>query len=87
MWIDVIVEETRKAHEEHAAKFNYDLEVIYADLKKQEQQNGRSVISLPPKPVVEPTKAQKVEHRGGYTHKKPRNKYPGLQVAERTEVK
>jgi len=86
MWVDVIVEETRKAREAHAARFNYDLEAIYEDLKKQEQEGGRNVVSLPPKPVAESTRAQKVEHRGGYTHKRPRDMYPGLQVAERTEV-
>jgi hypothetical protein len=32
MWKDEIVEETRKAREEYAAKFNYDLEEIYHDL-------------------------------------------------------
>lgn len=46
MWIDRIVEETRKAREEHAAKFNYDLEAIYRDLKEQEKKSGRNVVSL-----------------------------------------
>jgi hypothetical protein len=55
MWTDKIVEETRKAREEYAAKFNYDLEAIYEDLKRQEQQSGRKTISLPPKePAVMP---------------------------------
>ncbi|GEM_PF-774906 len=48
MWIDKIVEETRKAREEHAARFNYDLEAIYRDLKEEEKKSGRRVISLPP---------------------------------------
>ena len=39
MWKDEIVEDTRKAREEYAAKFNYDLEAILRDLKKQEAQN------------------------------------------------
>jgi hypothetical protein len=49
MWIDMIVEETRKTREEHAARFNYDLKAIYEDLKQQEQQGGREIVSLSPK--------------------------------------
>ena len=49
MWTDEIVESTRKAREEYAAKFGYDLEAIYADLKKQQEQSGRKIVSLPPK--------------------------------------
>ena len=33
MWRDTIVDETRKARDEYAARFNYDLEAIYRDLK------------------------------------------------------
>ena len=47
MWTDEIVEETRKAREEYAAKFNYDLEAIYQDLKKQEEQSPEKFVSLP----------------------------------------
>ena len=49
MWKDEIVEETRKAREEYAAKFNYDLEAIYIDLKKQEEQTPQNLVSLPSK--------------------------------------
>jgi polyhydroxyalkanoate synthesis regulator phasin len=49
MWVDEIVEETRKAREEYSAKFNYDLEAMYEDLKEQEKQGQRKVISLAPK--------------------------------------
>ena len=49
MWSDTIVEETRKAREEYAAKFNYDLEAIYRDLKEKEEQSEREVVSLPPR--------------------------------------
>lgn len=37
MWRDSIVEDVRKVREEHAAKFNYNLDAIYQDLKKQEK--------------------------------------------------
>ena len=57
MWTDAIVEETRKARDEYAAKFNYDLDAIYEDLKKQEKRNKRKLVSLPPKePVTQPQK-------------------------------
>ncbi len=49
MWNDEIVEETRQAREEYAAKFNYDLEALYSDLKKQEEQNPEKFVSLPSK--------------------------------------
>ncbi len=49
MWKDEIVEETRKAREEYAAKFNYDLEAILRDLKKQQEQSPEKLVSLPAK--------------------------------------
>lgn len=57
MWKDAIVDEIRKAREEHAAKFNYNLEAIFNDLKEQEKRSARKVVSLPPKrPVLIPQK-------------------------------
>lgn len=46
MWIDPIVAETRKAREEHAAKFNYDLHAIYRDLKEHERHSKSKLVSL-----------------------------------------
>ncbi len=34
MWKDEIVEEVRKARDEFAAKFNYDIDAIYREIKK-----------------------------------------------------
>jgi hypothetical protein len=34
MWNDVIVEEVRKHREAYAAKFDFDLQAMYEDLKK-----------------------------------------------------
>jgi len=53
MWNDPIVEEVRKIREEHAARFDYDLERIFQDLKEQERQSGRKVVSLSPKRPLE----------------------------------
>ena len=58
MWVDRIVEETRKTREEHAAKFNYDLEAIYRDLKEQEKRSGRKVVSLPAKQLARVTQTK-----------------------------
>jgi hypothetical protein len=46
MWNDEIVEETRQVHDRYAAKFVYDLDAIYCDLKQQEAQNPEKFISL-----------------------------------------
>ena len=42
-----IVKEIHNVREEHDRKFNFDLEKIFNDLKKQEKENGRKIISLP----------------------------------------
>ena len=64
MWLDEIVDETRRVREAHAAQFDYDLEAIYRDLREKEQ-GGRSIVSLVPKhpnrtQVTKHTKAQSV---------------------------
>ena len=46
---DPIVEEIRKAREDHATKFNHDLSKICKDLKNIEKQCGHRIVSLPPK--------------------------------------
>jgi hypothetical protein len=49
MWNDEIVEEVRKVRRDYAAKFNYDLEAIFKDIKQQEEKSARTVVSRPPK--------------------------------------
>jgi hypothetical protein len=52
---DPIVEEVRKARDKHAARFNYDLNAIAADLRQQEKKARKKYVSLKPKkPVVFP---------------------------------
>ena len=46
---DPIVAEVRKIRQEHAAKFNYDIDAIYKDLKSRETRSKRKAISRPPK--------------------------------------
>lgn len=57
---DPIVEEVRKAREAHAAKFTYDLQAIYQDLKEQEKHSGRTFVSYPPKRILRAEKASAV---------------------------
>ena len=52
MWKDEIVEEVRRIRHEHAARFNNDLDAICADIRKRQQESGRKVVSLPPKPPL-----------------------------------
>ncbi len=46
---DLIVEEVREIRRQHAAKFNYNLRAICADLKEVEKSCGHTVVNLPPK--------------------------------------
>jgi len=46
---DPIIEEVRKARDEYAKQFNYDLDAIFRDLKKKHEQPGKKVVSFPPK--------------------------------------
>jgi len=51
MWQDHIVAEVRKIRQRHAASFNYDLDAIFQDLKKQEKKSRRKCIALPSKQI------------------------------------
>lgn len=37
---DPIVDEVRRVRDAHAARFNYDLDAIFQDIKEREQQSG-----------------------------------------------
>jgi len=47
MWKDPIVDAIRKVREAHAARFNYNLQAIYRDLKEQEKNSKRTFVSYP----------------------------------------
>ena len=51
MWQDPIVAEVRRAREEHAARFGFDLRAIYRALKEQEEQSEREKVSFAPKRI------------------------------------
>jgi len=58
---DPIIAEIRRIREAHAAKFNYDLDAIVADLKAKERASGRKVVSLPPKRIAPAAKKPRKE--------------------------
>jgi hypothetical protein len=49
MYHDPIVEEVRRAREEYAQRFNYDLDAIFDDLQRRQREGGRKTVSFPPK--------------------------------------
>lgn len=53
-WTDPIVEEVRQVRDAYAAKFNYDLEAIVRDLKKQEANSQRKLVTYPPRTSTDP---------------------------------
>ncbi|MBI1813745.1 MAG: hypothetical protein HYR72_02070 [Deltaproteobacteria bacterium] len=58
MWKDPIVEEVRKVRQQHAAKFNNDIDAIVADLREQEKKSRRRLVNLKPKaPRLKPKRA------------------------------
>ena len=58
MWRDSIVAEVRKIRDRHAAAFNYDLDAIFQDLKKQEKKSRRKFIALPSKQAAPPARTK-----------------------------
>ena len=52
MWQDPIVEEVRQAREAYAARFNYDLQAMFHDLKEQEERNQAKKVSFAPKRIA-----------------------------------
>ncbi|MCC6126973.1 MAG: hypothetical protein IT426_18600 [Pirellulales bacterium] len=45
-WRDPIVEEIHRIREEHAARFNFDLDAIARDLQKRQYESGHKVVSF-----------------------------------------
>ena len=48
---DAIVDEVRKAREDYARQFDFDLDAICRDLRQKQQVSGVQVVSLPKRPV------------------------------------
>ncbi len=53
MWQDPIVEETRDLRKQYAEQFNHDIDAIFADIRKRQEQSKRNRVSFPArKPAV-----------------------------------
>ncbi|MBK1619110.1 hypothetical protein CKO42_11830 [Lamprobacter modestohalophilus] len=59
---DPIVEEIRKAREDHAKEFNHDITAICADLKRIEKECGHEVVSFPPKLLIKGLRRPQTAH-------------------------
>lgn len=51
MWNDPIVEEVRGHREAHAAEFDYDIAAICRDLRQQQANSNRKIVTLPARRV------------------------------------
>ncbi len=52
MYTDPIIEEIRKFRDEYAARFNYDVKAMLADIKRRQKESGRKTVSRPPKRIA-----------------------------------
>jgi hypothetical protein len=65
---DPIVDEVRRVREAHAARFNYDLDAIFQDIKAREKQSGLKFVGgvarqpLPNEPLQSTAAAVPVLH-------------------------
>jgi hypothetical protein len=48
MTVDSIVAEVRRAREELASQFNYDLHAMIQNARERQKRGGRKVVSFPP---------------------------------------
>jgi hypothetical protein len=56
--VDPTVEEIRRVRDEHAARFNYDLDAIFDDVKRSEKELGLPLVTLPPNRITKRVPAQ-----------------------------
>ncbi len=59
-WEDHIVAEVRAIRDAHAAKFQYDLQAIYEDIKERERTSGRTYVRFNPDGTMTRTRYGKV---------------------------
>ena len=52
MYTDPIIEEIRRFRDEYAARFNYDVKAMLADIRRRQKESGRRTVSRPPKRIA-----------------------------------
>ncbi|MCY4614326.1 MAG: hypothetical protein OXB94_12005 [Nitrospira sp.] len=50
--IDPIIAEVRAVRDDHAARFGYDLEAIFRDIRSRQAASGRAYVRYPSRPAV-----------------------------------
>jgi hypothetical protein len=63
MWEDPIVAEVHRIREELAARFNYDIHAMFADMRKRQAGLGSRLVSLA-KPAEPTADADRGRHTG-----------------------
>ena len=63
---DPIVDEVRRIRDEYAARFNYDIDAMFQDLKEKERLSGRTLVSYAregnePQSEIEPVSVASAE--------------------------
>ena len=64
---DPIVDEVRRVRDAHAAKFNYDLDVIFQDIKEQERKSGLKFVQGVARQPVPNQRGADCGHRIGFS--------------------
>ncbi len=72
MWEDEVVNEVRIVREAYAARFNYDLDAMYQDIKQREHVSGHKVVT----PLIQATSSSK-----GNSVSETSASIPGLEAA------
>ena len=49
-WTDPIIAELRAVRDEHAARFDYDVEAIFQDIRAIQETSGREDVRYPARP-------------------------------------
>lgn len=55
---DPIIAEVRAVRDEHAAKFGYDVEAIFKDIRARQEASGRKYVSYPARRISTDSKIQ-----------------------------
>lgn len=57
MWQDPIVEEIRELRKRYAESFDYDIDAIFADIRKRQEHSKRKRVSFPARKPVSTKKS------------------------------
>jgi hypothetical protein len=60
---DPIVEEVRRVRDAHAARFNYDLDAIFQDIKERERKSGLNFVQGVARQPVPPQALQPADSK------------------------